>query len=131
MVDLVWFPTGGGKTEAYLGIIAFCILNRRLTHKESGGTTAIMRYTLRLLATQQFQRATRLILALESIRQWDENKFGKTPINIGLYVGKDSLPNSAEGLKDEAKKWLEDKPSQIPLDRNECPWCRSRLSPYH
>ena len=128
MVDLVWFPTGGGKTEAYLGIIAFCILNRRLTQKESGGTTAIMRYTLRLLATQQFQRATRLILALESIRQWNENKFGKTPINIGLYVGKDSLPNSAEGLKDEAKKWLEDKPSQIPLDRHECPWCGSRLT---
>jgi hypothetical protein len=123
IVDLVWFPTGGGKTEAYLGIIAFCILHRRLNNKKSGGTTAIMRYTLRLLATQQFQRATRLILALESIRQWEGMDLGSDAINIGLYVGNDSLPNKEDDLKKEAEKWVEDKPSKIPLNRHECPWC--------
>lgn len=130
-VDLVWFPTGGGKTEAYLGIIAFCILNRRLTasktRTEGGGTTAIMRYTLRLLATQQFQRATRLILALESIRSWGIYDLGDEPISIGLYVGNDSLPNNENGLIDEAKKWKDDAPSKIPLDKHRCPWCGGEL----
>ena len=130
-VDLVWFPTGGGKTEAYLGIIAFCILNRRLVaHKngtDGGGTTAIMRYTLRLLATQQFQRATRLILSLEYIRSWGIYDLGDEPISVGLYVGNDSLPNSESGLIDEANKWKEDSPSKIPLDRHRCPWCGGEL----
>lgn len=130
-VDLVWFPTGGGKTEAYLGIIAFCILNRRLIASKNGtkggGTTAIMRYTLRLLATQQFQRATRLILALESIRSWGIYDLGDEPISIGLYVGNDSLPNTESGLIDEAKKWKDDAPSKIPLDKHRCPWCGGEL----
>lgn len=87
----MWFPTGGGKTESYLGIIAFTVLYRRITNANKktggGGTTAIMRYTLRLLATQQFQRATRLIFALEQIRKWGKYKLGKEEISIGLFVG--------------------------------------------
>lgn len=53
VVDLLYFPTGGGKTEAYLGLMAFVIANRRLRTNESdeynrdGGVTAILRYTLR------------------------------------------------------------------------------------
>ena len=102
LVDLVWFPTGGGKTEAYLGLIALTIINRRLTCGEAGyGVTAIMRYTLRLLTTQQFQRALRLILALEQIRLWeiDYYNLGKEQISIGLFVGDQSLPNSLKDLK--------------------------------
>lgn len=128
LVDLVWFPTGGGKTEAYLGIIALSIIFRRRQYPENGGgTTAIMRYTLRLLATQQFQRAMRLILALEQLRRWDKYDLGDEPISIGLFVGEDSLPNNAKSLSDECQKWntTDDsgkrRESKIPLDK--CPCC--------
>lgn len=139
-VDLVWFPTGGGKTEAYLGIIALCIIYRRRQFGNNGaGVAAIMRYTLRLLTTQQFQRALRLILALEQMRLWkvklhDERyNIGDSEISIGLYVGSKSLPNNLTGddsLDDEALRWNNREDGQnktrIPLDR--CPWCGSRLT---
>lgn len=134
IVDLVWFPTGGGKTEAYLGIIAFTIINRRRTEPVmGGGTTAIMRYTLRLLATQQFQRAMRLILALEQLRRWKIYGLGDEPISIGLFVGDNSLPNKANGkngLLEECQKWNmfengKRKGSRIPLDK--CPCCGQPL----
>jgi len=128
VVDLVWFPTGGGKTEAYLGIIAFAIIYRRRTKEAyvSGGTTAIMRYTLRLLATQQFQRAMRVIFALEVLRSWEVYKLGSEIISIGLFVGKDSLPNSEDDLKKESDEWLQNKESRIPLTT--CPWCGQPLT---
>ncbi len=127
LVDLVWFPTGGGKTEAYLGIIALTIINRRRTEPTgSGGTTAIMRYTLRLLATQQFQRALRVIMALDQIRKWNTKDLGTEAISIGLFVGDSSLPNHSAGLLKECNKWQninnnKRTESKIPLDR--CPWC--------
>jgi hypothetical protein len=133
LVDLVWFPTGGGKTEAYLGLIALTIIHRRSTKGEAGyGVTAIMRYTLRLLTTQQFQRALRLILALEQIRLWEFDccNLGVEKISIGLFVGDQSLPNSLEDLKEELRKNWENRTetnnnSKIPLDT--CPWCGSKL----
>lgn len=132
LVDLVWFPTGGGKTEAYLGIIALAIIVRRYTNEQNyGGTTAIMRYTLRLLATQQFQRAMRVIVALEEIRRWGMYHLGDEPITIGLYVGGSSLPNTAKDLEKECIKWStfdaagSRRESQIPLDK--CPHCGNLL----
>lgn len=132
IVDLVWFPTGGGKTEAYLGIIALTIINRRRQFPEcGGGTTAVMRYTLRLLATQQFQRAMRLILSLEQLRRWNQYDLGNEPISIGLFVGEDSLPNNAKSLSEECQKWntIDDsgrrRESKIPLDK--CPCCGKPL----
>lgn len=134
-VDLVWFPTGGGKTEAYLGLIALTIINRRRIFRErGGGTAAIMRYTLRLLTMQQFQRATLVIMALELIRRWDKYDLGEEPINIGLWVGNDSLPNklmhkytdrNKDSLLNEFQKLNEGRENKIPL--NNCPWCGSKI----
>lgn len=136
IVDLVWFPTGGGKTEAYLGIIALTIINRRSKNQEeANGTTAIMRYTLRLLATQQFERALKLILALDQIRIWGNNApsyyLGNDAISIGLFVGQNSLPNKYADLDQIASNWNNrNQPNNIstniPLDK--CPWCGGNLT---
>lgn len=128
LVDLVWFPTGGGKTEAYLGLISLTIINRRVVHgSPGGGTAAIMRYTLRLLTQQQFTRATLMIMALESIRRWGDDSLGAEPIYIGLWVGESSLPNDLDGLKEEYEKLYKGLGSKIPFEH--CPWCRSLLAP--
>lgn len=106
VVDLLYFPTGGGKTEAYLGLMAFVIANRRLRAEENdeynrdGGVTAILRYTLRLLTTQQRDRITKMILAAELIRQKEYPKYGKEPISIGFWVGGTVTPNTFKELEE-------------------------------
>jgi hypothetical protein len=141
IADLVWFPTGGGKTEAYLGIIAFAIALRRFTKGEHGyGTTVLMRYTLRMLTLQQFQRATLLICALEVIRKDDFNlpnklSLGDERITIGLFVGGDSLPNywsqGDKSMMSELQKisgFIKNEQSistNIPF--TDCPWCGGDL----
>ena len=121
-VDLIWFPTGGGKTEAYLGLIAFQIMLRRLRHSDTGGGTAIlMRYTLRLLTRDQFIRATRLICALELIRR-ERDDLGSAPITIGMWVGETTTPNSFQKAAELVNKAIaaSEKPELV-LDQ--CPWC--------
>jgi hypothetical protein len=125
IVDLIWFPTGGGKTEAYLGLIAFLIVWRRLTNPTSGGgTTVLMRYTLRLLTAQQFQRATRMICALELIRRSVHKLKNGTPITIGMWVGSATSPNRFE---DAMKLVLQASNGNTGALRSlvleNCPWC--------
>ena len=148
LVDLIWFPTGGGKTEAYLGLTAFTIFYRKLAYPDaSAGTAVMMRYTLRLLAAQQFTRAATLICACEYIRQDSAQKkhrypaypLGKTPITIGLWIGGTHIPNNNEGAN-SAKYHLEklQNVSNHFYVRNEkerhnkfqvlkCPWCGTKL----
>lgn len=109
VVDLLWFPTGGGKTEAYLAITAFTIISRRILHgKDSDGVSVIMRYTLRLLTAQQFERASKLILSLDFLRRYynqnDEYYFGDNKVSIGMWVGASSTPNSHNDAQTIFKK---------------------------
>lgn len=130
--DLIWFPTGGGKTEAYLGVIAFAIFYRRLRYGAGGsGVSAIMRYTLRLLTAQQFERASTLIVACEYIRRTNPSFcLGDDPITIGLWVGLDNTPNSQKQAAFEIQRMIErpeefedESPFQVIL----CPWCGTKL----
>lgn len=123
-VDLLWFPTGGGKTEAYLGLIAFLIVWRRLTNPASGGGTAvIMRYTLRLLTAQQYLRATRMICALELMRR-KTPALGREPITVGMWVGAATTPNTiaqARQIIDRAANGNGAAPMELVIGG--CPWC--------
>lgn len=126
IVDLIWFPTGGGKTEAYLGLTAFTIFHRRLLNPWNAGTTALMRYTLRLLTTQQFERAAALICAAELIRKANAEALGLIPISLGLWVGGAVTPNTAE----EAKTALRDLRKNAENNKFillSCPWCRAAM----
>ena len=148
IVDLIWFPTGGGKTEAYLGLTAFTIFYRKLAYpKQSAGTAVFMRYTLRLLAAQQFTRAATLICACEYIRQDCTQKrhkypaypLGKDPITIGLWIGGTHIPNKNEGY-DSAKFHLDklvgvSSPHYVRNEKErhnkfqvlKCPWCGTKM----
>jgi hypothetical protein len=130
VIDLLWFPTGGGKTEAYLGAVAFAVFHRRLLDGDGGaGVTVITRYTLRLLTAQQFQRAAALVCACEMIRSARPLELGSVPITIGIWVGGDSSPNryvEAVRLLDQIRnrEWTT---SSFQLEL--CPWCGTELLP--
>jgi hypothetical protein len=127
-VDVIWFPTGGGKTEAYLGLAAFVILLRRSNQSENAGATVLMRYTLRLLTTQQFQRAASLICALECIRRQDPARFGSVPISIGLWLGGAVTPNRHSDAIQEYSR-LSREGGANPFIVLACPWCGVAMGP--
>lgn len=130
-VDLLWFPTGGGKTEAYLGLSAFTIFYRRLSGKAglSDGVTIIMRYTLRLLTLQQFERATALVCACETMRRRYGIPGGE--ISIGLWIGSGMTPNHSKDAEEALKKLREDSTARIyeanPMQITKCPWCGAEI----
>ena len=139
--DLLWFPTGGGKTEAYLGVAAFAMAIRRMQGEAGGydgsrGLTVIMRYTLRLLTLQQFQRATTLICAMEVTRQEalaaGDESLGTEPFTIGLWVGNKVTPGTTadshaaiQRIRDPDKF---DAGGASPGQLTNCPWCGSDVS---
>ena len=128
IVDVIWFPTGGGKTEAYLGLSAFSMLLRRLRNPSHAGTCILMRYTLRLLTTQQFQRAASLICACEIIRRRKPKHLGEEPFSIGLWVGGAVTPNTER----EAVRALRDLQSKSGINKFillSCPWCGAEMGP--
>lgn len=136
--DLLWFPTGGGKTEAYLGVAAFAMAMRRLKNDlgdldATRGLAVIMRYTLRLLTLQQFQRATTLLCAMEVIRREDEKIWGGEPFTLGLWVGNRVTPGKTEDAHQaiEALRNGDRNRSGIasPAQLTSCPWCGSEISP--
>jgi hypothetical protein len=136
---LLFFPTGGGKTEAYLGLAAFTLVLRRRRNPGilSAGLTVLMRYTLRLLTLDQLGRAATLICALELERQKDTEALGDWPFEIGLWVGQAATPNRM-GRKGDSDPYSarartiayrndDRKPKPIPLE--ECPWCGEKFTP--
>ena len=144
LVDLLWFPTGGGKTEAYLGLAAFTIFLRRLKYPgKSEGVTVLTRYTYRLLTFQQFERTLRLICACEEIRKHNK-ELGKERISIGLWIGKDYTPNyikdaiqivkskqkEIQTIKTDANTFIEhsDKKESNPIQITKCPWCGTTIT---
>ncbi|MEV7857964.1 hypothetical protein AB0O86_03705 [Streptomyces hirsutus] len=138
LADLLWFPTGGGKTEAYLGLTAFTLAIRRRKPHLGGldaehGVAVIMRYTLRLLTIQQFQRATALICACEVIRREEPDRWGRNPFRIGLWVGGRVTPNTNE----QAAEWVKERKREkgfggfgrlgSPHQLTSCPWCGTKM----
>ena len=140
LADLLFFPTGGGKTEAYLGLSAYTMSLRRLQGTVAGrtgdeGVAVLMRYTLRLLTIQQFQRATALICACESIRrkalEHGDSRWGKTPFRIGLWVGRRTTPNrtddAVEAIKQARGNQFVGGGVGTPYQLTSCPWCGSPI----
>ncbi|SDA86092.1 DISARM system helicase DrmA [Sinorhizobium sp. NFACC03] len=144
IADLLWFPTGGGKTEAYLGVAAFAMAIRRMQGNLGGydgtrGLTVIMRYTLRLLTLQQFQRGSTLICAMELMRQEAEaagdHSLGKEPFTIGLWVGNKVTPgttaDSHKAIQDIRDPDKYDAGGTSPAQLTSCPWCGCGISAKH
>jgi hypothetical protein len=136
--DLIWFPTGGGKTEAYLGLSAYTLFHRGLTAggaEEAAGTAIITRYTLRTLTVQQFERTAIALMACESIRRGHERLRALQPWTVGLLVGSAATPKwlrrrgnddytSAEALLAD---WNESSRGAL-LPLKKCPWCSKPLT---
>ena len=129
-VDLIWFPTGGGKTEAYLGLTAFTVFFNALSKIQTGGVDVLMRYTLRLLTAQQFQRASTLFCAMEFLRRKDVLELGTRSFRIGLWVGSASTPNKRDDAITKLRALKRDPDAENPFVLLRCPWCAAKFGPH-
>ncbi|GAA2141567.1 helicase-related protein [Actinomadura napierensis] len=130
IADVLWFPTGGGKTEAYLGLIAFATFLRRFRDPHNGdGVTVLMRYTLRLLTVQQFERAALLMCCMEWLRREAAGRLGQSEIAIGMWVGRGSTPNTLDEAKRSLRKLAkgEEVQEENPVQVRSCCWCGTAL----
>lgn len=134
LVELIFFPTGGGKTQAYLGLIAFTLLLRRLRGQgrpDGGlGVAVLLRYTLRLLTLDQLGRASTLICALEALRQQEPERLGEVRFSIGLWVGRSATANTLEQVAKQITEYKNDNSprAQSPFPLATCPWCGAELA---
>jgi hypothetical protein len=128
IVDLIFFPTGGGKTEAYLGLSAFTIFYRRLNDMNDCGTEVLMRYTLRLLTSQQFTRAASLVCCMEMIRA-ERQDLGSTPFKIGVWLGGDQTPNTLTDAKAKLDLLKKGETLENRFLLIKCPYCGSKMGP--
>ncbi len=134
-VELIFFPTGGGKTEAYLGVIAFTLVLRRLRGKarvDRGlGVAVMLRYTLRLLTLDQLGRAATLVCALETMRRLDPARLGEVRFAVGLWVGRSATANTISEVSDKITEYKTSsaKNPSSPFPLTHCPWCREKLKP--
>ena len=135
-VDLIWFPTGGGKTESYLALSAFELIYRRIKFGERGfGTGVIKRYTLRLLTTQQFQRTATLICAMDIMRHEYIDILYSEPFSLGLWVGQQTTPNAytepkyGSGALEQYNESLDEQEPNNHFQLLNCPVCGTRIIP--
>ena len=129
-VELIWFPTGGGKTEAYLGLAAFSMFLRRLRNPTDTGVNVLTRYTLRLLTAQQFQRAAGLICAMEYLRRRGTNQqgLGDTPFTIGIWLGSATTPNKRQDARTILARLVRGvRETENPFLLDRCPWCGAQM----
>ncbi|MGA4719754.1 helicase-related protein [Fictibacillus nanhaiensis] len=130
IIDLIFFPTGGGKTEAYLGLAAFTMFMRRIKNKQDCGVDVLMRYTLRLLTADQFQRSSRLICAMEILRRKHIEILGTEEFSIGIWLGGETTPNSNDDAIKALKNINSGKSENNPFILSSCPWCGAELGNY-
>jgi len=129
-VDIIWFPTGGGKTEAYMLVTAFELIRRRLVDGEKDtGTAVFSRYTLRLLTSDQFQRTGALVAALELIRARNPLELGSRPFSLGLWVGEGLTPNTFRKAYEKYMEQVEGKTPKNPFPLEACPCCGTEIFP--
>lgn len=132
IVELIFFPTGGGKTEAYLGVIAFTLLWRRMSRAKDPdrglGVAVVLRYTLRLLTLDQLGRAATLICALEVLRT-SQPELGEVRFSLGLWVGKSATANKLSEVARQISEYRNNSTNLSPFPLPTCPWCRKPIVP--
>lgn len=123
-VDIVWFATGGGKTETYLGLLVTAAFFDRLRGK-TAGITAWSRFPLRMLSLQQTQRFANALAAAEIIRR--QEGIEGAPFSLGFFVGDSSTPNAIKP-DGEGTPWDPDDPDMPAKVKvlDYCPFCDNR-----
>jgi hypothetical protein len=121
-VDILWFPAGGGKTEAFLGLVVWQAFFDRLRGKRFG-PAALVRFPLRLLAFQQLQRIARALACADVIRA--RENLGGARFSLGYYVGGTQTPNSIDD--DRHQRYTREGVERLDRRITECPYCSSEV----